>query len=75
MVNFEQSARIHSDTSVVLKNTVDSFSGDNQDYVGHNNHRHLKGDRDVSQFASPSVSLCSNHTDEGLNDGKGGYMM
>lgn len=75
MVNSEQSARIHSDTSVVLKNTVDSFSGDNQDYVGYKYHQHLKGDRDVSQFASSSVSLCSNHTDEGLNDGKGGYMM
>lgn len=75
MISSEQLARVHSDTSAVLNNTVDSFSGDNQDNVGHDNHQHLKGDRDVSQLASSSVSLCSNHTDEGLNDGKGGYTM
>ena len=75
MISSEQSARIHSDSPAVLNNTMDSFSGDNQDHVGHDNHQHLKGDRDVPQFASSSVSLCSNHNDEGLNGGKGGYMM
>lgn len=72
MISCDQSARIHSDTSVVVHNVVDSFGGDDQECVGHDSPQHLKGDGDVSQFASSSVSLCSNCTYEG-NEGKGGY--
>ena len=74
MISSDQSTRIQSDTSAVVHNVVDSFSGDNQEYVGHDSPQHLIGDRDVSQLASSLVSLCSNCTDERLNEGEGGYI-
>ena len=57
---------IQSDTSAVVHSVVDSLVG--EECAG----QPLKGNRDISQFASLSVSLCSNSTDEG-NEGKGGY--
>ena len=73
MISSNQSERTHSDTSAAVRNVVDSFSSENQERVCYDSPQDLKEDRDVSHFAS-SPGLCSNCTDEGLNEGKGGYM-
>jgi len=61
----DQSTSIHSDMSADIHNVVDS--------LGSGAGQHLKGDKDISQFTSSPVCVCSNPTDEG-NEGKGGYM-
>lgn len=74
MISSNQSEKTHSDTSAAVCNVVGSFSSENQECVCYDSPQDLKEDRDVSHFTSSPVSQCSNCTDEGLNEGKGGYM-